>query len=108
MTTRNVNMLNGSPVQARILTVDELAAILQTMRERGQGALPVFASDARARYPLATMVTYTPSGYPECLLIRPQPHLHAEVRDTSAKCASYFADANAEADRVREACGAFA
>ena len=108
MTTRSVNTMNGNPVQQRILTVAEMAAQLQSMIERGQGDLPVFANDGRARYPLGTVVPYTPSGYPECLLIQPQPHLHAEVKDTKRWAASYYQQANDEADRIRATCGAFA
>lgn len=104
----NVNMMNGKQIQQRILTVSEFAAQLQSMIEQGQGDLPVFASDVRARYPMATVVPYTTSGYPECLLIQPQPHLHAEVKGTKRWPSTYFQHVNEEADQIRASCGAFA
>lgn len=109
MTTTRVSMFHDVPVQQRILTVAEFAGQLQKMIESGQGGLPVFTSDGRAMYPMETVVPLTASGYHECLLIKPQPHLHAEVKDMGMNChASYFEHVNAEADRIRAACGAFA
>ena len=108
MSIRNINTVNGAPVQASILTVAELAEHLKALIQRGQGDLPVFSSDGRASFPFEMVVPYTPSGYPECLLVKPQPHLHAEARDLFDRPASYFDHINAEADRIREVCGAFA
>ena len=105
---KHVNMMDGQPVQTRILTVAELAAQLQSMIERGQGELPVFSSDGRACYPFGTMVPYTKSGYPDCMLIKPHPHLHAATDPKARHSESYFAEVNAEADRIRASCGAFA
>lgn len=108
LTTRvNLDTRTGLPAQQRILTVVELAAQLQDMIDRGQGNLPVFASDGRACYPFSTVVPYTPSGYPECLLVKPAPHLHAGPASTGRADADYVACINADADRVRAACGAF-
>lgn len=109
MTIRSVNIhtATGQPVQKRILTVAELAAQLQDMILRGQGDLPVFTSDGRGSFLFETVVPYTPAGYPDCLLIKPQAHLHAEVRDFPRHSTDYFERINAEADRIREVCGAF-
>jgi hypothetical protein len=106
--TKRINMMDGKPVQARILTVAELATQLQTMIERGQGELPVFSSDGRARYPFGIVVPFTKSGYADCMLIKPQPHLHAATTPKARHAESYFNEVNAEADRTRSACGAFA
>ncbi len=103
----NKHTETGLPVQHRILTVAELAAQLQDMIERGQGDLPVFSSDGRACYPFSTVVPYTPSGYPECLLIKPQAHLHAEVTEKKRASTLYFEKINEDADRIRASCGAF-
>ena len=108
MISSHVTRHDGEPVYQRILTVAELAAQLQHLVDCGQGELPVFASDTRARYPFATLVPYTISGYADCFLIQPQPHLHAELKDIGRWPASYFEHANLEADQVRAACGAFA
>lgn len=108
MNTRHVTRINGVPVYQRVITVRELSSQLQELINRGHGDLPVFASDTRARYPLATLMPYTISGYAECLLIQPQPHLHVEVKGTGRWPASYYQIVNEEADQVRAACGAFA
>ena len=104
---KRLNTINGKPVQAKVLTITELAAQLQTMIEKGQGDLPVFASDGRASYPFSTVVTCSASQYADCLLLQPQPHLHAEPRDLRGKGDDYVNNVNAEADRIREVCGAF-
>jgi hypothetical protein len=107
MITR-LNTKDGKPVQTRVLTVAEFAAQLQAMIEQGQGDLPVFASDVRARYPFSMTVPLTASLYPDCLLIQPQPHLHAAPRQLRNKGDSYIETVNSEADCIRESCGAFA
>lgn len=107
MAIRSINRLNGEPVRKRVVTVAELAAQLQAMINAGQGDLPVFSCDGRARFPFETVVPYTQSGYAEALLIKPQAHLHVEEADTKRWDASYYQRVNAEADAVREMCGAF-
>lgn len=107
MAIRSINKFNGEPVRTPVVTVAELAAQLQAMIDANQGDLPVFSCDGRARFPFTTVVPYTQSGYPEALLIRPQAHLHVEESDTKRWDASYYQRVNAEADAVREACGAF-
>lgn len=91
-------------------TVAELHAQLQTLMDRGLGDVPVVATDCRARYPFQAYTVLNQSGYTDALLIRVRPDAHFAPKSPLPLnwSARRTADWNAEADRVKSACGAFA
>lgn len=97
------------PVQLPVVTVAQMAAYFAELAAVPNCAdLPVYASDGRACYPLQWMTQYSPSGYRSAVLIQPRPDCHLQPvprfeGDTSPR----QVELNAEADRIRAACGAF-
>lgn len=97
-------------IELKSYTVAELHAYLQTLIERGQGYLPVVATDCRARYPFQLYTVSNASGYPDALLINVRPDAHFETRldrpmHWSDDCEQRW---NTGADIIKARAGAFA
>lgn len=97
------------PVQLKAPTVAELARYFAELAAVPNCAnLPVYASDGRACYPLEWMTTYSPSGYRDAVIVKPRPDCHLlPVPRFDGDTSPRQVELNAEADRVRAACGAF-
>jgi hypothetical protein len=97
------------PVQLKAPTVAELAKYFTELAAVPNCAdLPVYGSDGRACYPLEYMTQYSPSGYRSCVLVKPRPDCHLlPVPRFEGDTSPRQVELNAEADRVRENCGAF-
>jgi hypothetical protein len=91
-------------------TVAELHAQLQALIDQGKGDLPVCATDCRARYPFQAYTVLNPSGYTDALLIYVRPDAHFAQRHPLPRnwSENRVAEWNAEADTIKQRCGAFA
>lgn len=97
-------------IELPTVTVAELHAQLQALIEQGKGELPVCATDCRARYPFQAYTVLNQSGYTDALLIYVRPDAHFAQRDPLPINwhPSRVREWNAEADTIKESCGAFA
>lgn len=97
------------PVQLPVMTVGQLAAYFTALAALPNAAdLPVYTSDQRGCYPFQTVETRSPSGYRDAVLIVPRPDCHLQpVPRFEGDTRPRQVELNAEADRVRAACGAF-
>lgn len=68
-------------IQLHTYTVAELHAQLQALIDKGEGSLPVCATDCRGRYPFQAYTVLNQSGYTDALLIYVRPDAHFEQRD---------------------------
>ncbi len=97
-------------IELKTYTVSELHAQLQALIDQGQGDVPVCATDCRGRYPFEAYTVLNRSGYTDALLIYVRPDAHFAPPDPLPLNwgAERVADWNAEADSVKQRCGAFA
>lgn len=97
-------------IELPTVTVAELHAQLQALIEQGKGELPVCATDCRARYPFQAYTVLNQSGYTDALLIYVRPDAHFAQRDPLPINwgPSRVREWNAEADTIKQRCGAFA
>lgn len=91
-------------IEIKTMTVAELHAQLQALVDKGQGDLPVCATDCVARYPFQAYTVLNQSGYTDALLIYVRPDAHFAQRDPQPRnwSADRVAAWNAAADEVRQ------
>ena len=96
-------------IQLHTYTVAELHAQLQALIDKGEGTLPVCATDCRGRYPFQAYTVLNQSGYTDALLIYVRPDAHFEQRDPLPINwgPNQVHGWNEEADTIKRRCGAF-
>lgn len=97
-------------IELKTHTVSDLYEQLKVLMERGEGNVLVCATDCRGRYPFTAYTVLNQSGYTDALLIYVRPDAHFAQLDPLPMNvgASRVNEMNAEADRVKTTCGAFA
>lgn len=97
-------------IELKTYTVAEVHAQLQALIDAGHGDVPVCATDCRGRYPFQAYTVLSPSGYTDAFLISVRPDAHFAPRYPLPLNwgPNRVAEWNAQADRVKLGCGAFA
>lgn len=97
-------------IELKTHTVSDLYEQFKVLVERGEGGIPVCATDCRGRYPFTAYTVLNQSGYTDALLIYVRPDAHFAQLDPLPMNvgANRINEMNAEADRVKTTCGAFA
>lgn len=97
-------------IELKTHTVSDLYEQFKVLVERGEGGIPVCATDCRGRYPFTAYTVLNQSGYTDALLFYVRPDAHFAQLDPLPMNvgANRINELNAEADRVKTTCGAFA
>lgn len=97
-------------IELKTYTVADLHAQLQALIDDGKGHVPVCATDCRGRYPFQAYTVLNKSGYTDALLIYVRPDAHFATPSPLPRHwgSDRVTKWNAEADSVKQQCGAFA